>query len=67
MGMRITTNVAAINAQHQLVNSQFNIQHSMAQLSSGYRINRSADDAAGLAISENMRSQLRSLGQAKRN
>ncbi len=67
MGMRITTNVAAINAQRQLVTSQGNIQKSMAQLSSGYRINRSADDAAGLAISENMKAQLRSLAQAKRN
>jgi flagellin len=67
MGMRITTNVAAINAQRQLVTSQRNIQSSMAQLSSGYRINRSADDAAGLAISENMKAQLRSLAQAKRN
>lgn len=67
MGMRITTNVAAINAQRQLVTSQRNIQNSMAQLSSGYRINRSADDAAGLAISENMKAQLRSLAQAKRN
>ena len=67
MGMRITTNVAAINAQRQLVNSQRNIQNSMAQLSSGYRINRSADDAAGLAISENMKAQLRGIAQAKRN
>ena len=67
MGMRITTNVAAINAQRQLTNSQRNIQNSMAQLSSGYRINRSADDAAGLAISENMKAQLRSMAQAKRN
>ena len=67
MGMRITTNVAAINTQRQLVNSQRNIQNSMAQLSSGYRINKSADDAAGLAISENMKSQLRSIVQARRN
>jgi flagellin len=67
MGMRITTNVAAINTQRQLVTSQRNIQNSMAQLSSGYRINRSADDAAGLAISENMKAQLRSIAQAKRN
>lgn len=67
MGMRITTNVAAINAQRQLVNSQRNIQNSMSQLSSGYRINKSADDAAGLAISENMKAQLRSIAQAKRN
>lgn len=67
MGMRITTNVAAINAQRQLVTSQRNIQNSMSQLSSGYRINKSADDAAGLAISENMKAQLRSIAQAKRN
>lgn len=67
MGMRITTNVAAINTQRQLVNSQRNIQNSMAQLSSGYRINKSADDAAGLAISENMKAQIRSIVQAKRN
>lgn len=67
MGMRITTNVAAINTQRQLVNSQLNIQNSMQKLSSGYRINKSADDAAGLAISENMKAQLRSLAQAKRN
>ncbi len=67
MGMRITTNVAAINTQRQLVNSQRNIQNSMQQLSSGYRINKSADDAAGLAISENMKSQIRSVAQAKRN
>lgn len=67
MGMRITTNVAAINTQRQLVNSQRNIQNSMAQLSSGFRINKSADDAAGLAISENMKAQMRSIVQARRN
>jgi flagellin len=67
MGMRITTNVAAINAQRSLVNSQRNIQNSMAQLSSGQRINKSADDAAGLAISENMKAQIRSAVQASRN
>ncbi len=67
MGMRITTNVAAINTQRNLVNSQRNIQNSMAQLSSGSRINKSADDAAGLAISENMKAQLRSSVQARRN
>lgn len=67
MGMRITTNVAAINTQRHLIGSQRNIQNSMAQLSSGSRINRSADDAAGLAISENMKAQLRSSVQARRN
>jgi len=67
MGMRITTNVAAINTQRNLVGSQRNIQNSMAQLSSGSRINKSADDAAGLAISENMKAQMRSSAQARRN
>lgn len=67
MGMRITTNVAAINTQRNLVGSQRNIQNSMSQLSSGSRINKSADDAAGLAISENMKAQMRSSAQARRN
>ena len=67
MGMRITTNVAAINSQRNMIGSQRNIQNSMSQLSSGSRINRSADDAAGLAISENMRAQIRSSTQARRN
>lgn len=67
MGMRITTNVAAINTQRNLVMSQRNIQNSMSQLSSGFRINKSADDAAGLAISENMKAQIRSAVQARRN
>jgi flagellin len=47
--------------------SQRNIQNSMSQLSSGFRINKSADDAAGLAISENMKAQIRSAVQARRN
>ncbi|MFN3454508.1 MAG: flagellin [Pseudobdellovibrio sp.] len=67
MGLRITTNVAAINAQRNLVNSQRLMQNSSAQLSSGFRINKAADDAAGLAISENLRGQIRSASQAKRN
>lgn len=67
MGMRITTNIAALNSQRQLVNSNRAIQKSMAQLSSGSRINNSADDAAGLAISENMKSDIRSAVQARRN
>lgn len=67
MGMRITTNVAAINSQRHLVNSQRQLQNSMSQLSSGSRINKSADDAAGLAISENMKAQIRSSAQARRN
>ena len=67
MGMRISTNVSAINAQRTMVNSQRDISKSMSQLASGSRINKAADDAAGLAISENLKSQIRSLGQASRN
>lgn len=67
MGMRISTNMAALSAQKNLVGSQREIQKSMQQLASGSRITRSADDAAGLAISENLKSQIRSYGQAGRN
>lgn len=67
MGLRITTNLPAINAQRNLINSQRAIQTSSAQLASGSRITKSADDAAGLAISENMKSQIRSSVQARRN
>lgn len=67
MGMRITTNTASINAQRNLTNSQFAMQNSLARLSSGNRINKSADDAAGLAISENLKAQIRGLRQASRN
>jgi flagellin len=67
MGMRITTNIASINAQRTMVGSQREIQKSFAQLSSGSRITKSADDAAGLGISEALKSQVRSLAQASRN
>jgi len=67
MGMRISTNIAAVNAQRTLSQSQRTIGKSMEQLASGSRINKAADDAAGLAISEGMKSQIRSLGQAQRN
>ncbi len=67
MGIRISTNVAAINAQRTMANGQREIQKSMAQLASGSRITKSADDAAGLAISENLKSQGRSMVQAQRN
>lgn len=67
MGMRISTNVSALSAQRTMVSSQRNISKSMEQLSSGSRINKAADDAAGLAISENLKSQVRSLSQAGRN
>lgn len=67
MGMRISTNVSAINAQRTMTTSQRQIGKSMEQLSSGSRINKAADDAAGLAISEGLKSQIRSLSQASRN
>jgi flagellin len=67
MGMRVTTNIAAINAQRNLVGSQRSINKSMAQLASGSRINIAADDAAGLAISERLKAGIRSARQANRN
>lgn len=67
MGMRISTNVASINAQRTMTTSQREVQKSFAQLSSGSRITRAADDAAGLGISENLKSQIRSYSQASRN
>ena len=67
MGLRVTTNMPGINAQRNLINSQRAIQTSSAQLAGGSRITKSADDAAGLAISENMKSQIRSSVQARRN
>src|SRR5688500_853484 len=67
MGMRVTTNMAAINAQRNLVGSQRSLGKSMAQLASGSRINIAADDAAGLAISERLKSGIRSARQANRN
>ncbi|MES2768943.1 MAG: flagellin [Bdellovibrionota bacterium] len=67
MGLRISTNMPALNAQRNLKNSQDEISNSYAQLASGSRINKSADDAAGLAISENLKAQIRSSRQAYRN
>jgi flagellin len=63
----INTNVAAINAQRNLSQTQARLEGNYGRLSTGYRINRSADDAAGLAISERFKSQIRSLAQAERN
>lgn len=67
MSLRIATNVAAINGQRQLFKTNNNMMRSLERLSSGFRINRAADDAAGLAISENLRAQIRGLKQANRN
>ncbi len=67
MGLRITTNVAAINAQRVMNTNTREMQKSMAQLSTGSRITKAGDDAAGLAISENLKSTIRSYAQASRN
>ena len=67
MAMTIATNLASLNAQHNLTNSQASLATSLQRLSSGLRINSSKDDAAGLAISERMTSQIRGLDQAARN
>ncbi len=67
MGFRISTNVASVNAQRNLSNNQMALNNSLSQLASGSRINKSADDAAGLAISENLKAQMRSTRQATKN
>jgi len=67
MALRIQHNVEALNAHRQLQNTSEKLSKAMERLSSGYRINRAADDAAGLAISEKMRGQIRGLSQAQRN
>lgn len=67
MGMRIATNISAITAQRSMTTNTREMQKSMAQLSTGSRIIKAGDDAAGLAISENFKSQIRSFGQASRN
>src|SRR5436305_448143 len=67
MSLRIQTNVEALNAHRNLVGVNDQVSKSMERLSSGYRINRASDDAAGLAISEKMRAQIRGLGQDQRN
>jgi len=65
--MYVNTNVASLNAQTHLDVSRLRLQKSFERLSSGYRLNSAADDAAGMAISENMRAQIRSLAVAERN
>lgn len=67
MGLRINTNTASLNAQKNLLGTKLGLDKSLERLSSGYRINRAGDDAAGLAISENLRAQIRGLKQASRN
>jgi flagellin len=67
MGLRISTNVQSLVSQRHLGVNGMKQKEVMEQLASGSRINRAADDAAGLAISENMRGQIRSIRQATRN
>src|SRR3954467_1494866 len=67
MGLRIQNNVEAFNTHRQLTTTATAAAKSMEKLSSGYRINRAADDAAGLAISEKMRGQIGGVAQAQRN
>lgn len=67
MGLRIATNVTSLTAQRHLRNTRKLLDKSLERLSSGYRINRAGDDAAGLAISEKLRGKIRGLSQAQRN
>src|SRR3954466_15058622 len=67
MGLRIQNNIEAFNTHRQLLESSTAASKSMEKLSSGYRINRAADDPARLAISEKMRGQIGGLDQAQRN
>jgi flagellin len=67
MGLRINTNVASLNAQRNLRGSNMDMRRAMERLSSGSRINHASDDAAGLAISDNLRAQIRGYGMNIRN
>lgn len=67
MGLRINTNVPALIAQRNLRNTRASLDTTLERLSSGSRINHAGDDAAGLAISENLRAQIRGLAMAERN
>lgn len=66
-GLYVNTNVSSLNAQRQLFNSGNSLSTSFERLSSGFRINRAADDAAGLQITDRMTSQIQGLNQAVRN
>ena len=67
MSLRINTNIASLNAQRNVANTTLALNKSLERLSSGLRINRAGDDAAGLAISENLKSDIRALEQSSRN
>jgi flagellin len=67
MAFSVLTNVASLNAQRNLASTQRALGESIGKLSSGMRINKAGDDAAGLGISENLKANIRSLSQAQRN
>ena len=67
MGLQIATNIGALNAYRNLAHNQLQGSKSLEKLSSGLRINRAADDAAGLALSEGRKSQVNGLNVAARN
>src|SRR3978361_1508828 len=67
VGLSVNTNIAAMNAYRNLATTNTAMSKALARLASGFRINRAADDAAGLAISEGLRSQIGGLTQAVRN
>ena len=67
MSLFVNTNVSSLNAQRQLFTTGNNLSTAFERLSSGFRINSASDDAAGLAISENMRGTIRSMSVARRN
>ena len=67
MSLSVLTNIASLNAQHNLSNTQEALSKSIGRLSSGLRINNAGDDAAGLGVSESLKSSIRSLSQAQRN
>jgi flagellin len=67
MAINVHTNVGSLNTQRSLATSQMKLARSVEKLSSGFRINKAADDAAGMAISEQMSADIRSLKQASRN
>jgi flagellin len=67
MAITVQTNVSSLNAQRNLTGTMNTMQTALSRLSSGYRITKASDDAAGLAISESLRTQIRSMAQAQRN
>ena len=67
MSMRVNTNISSVNAMRNLYSNDRNINSNFEKMASGSRINKAADDAAGLAISENLKAQIRSSVQASRN